>query len=71
MNCSADNGRTNSNATHAVPWKTRLSRPNLRTPSDVAEGPWRKSLRGDLDTIVLKALKKTPAGAVPDGPRLG
>ena len=29
-------------------------------PSDVAEGPWRTSLRGDLDTIVLKALKKTP-----------
>ena len=29
-------------------------------PSGVAERPWRKSLRGDLDTIVLKALKKKP-----------
>ncbi|HEY6642431.1 serine/threonine-protein kinase [Povalibacter sp.] len=29
-------------------------------PSDVATGPWRKSLRGDLDTILLKALKKKP-----------
>ena len=26
----------------------------------MAEAAWRKSLRGDLDTIVLKALKKTP-----------
>jgi serine/threonine protein kinase/tetratricopeptide (TPR) repeat protein len=29
-------------------------------PSEVARVPWRASLRGDLDTIVLKALKKTP-----------
>ena len=29
-------------------------------PSDVSERPWRRSLRGDLDTIVLKALKKKP-----------
>jgi tetratricopeptide (TPR) repeat protein len=34
-------------------------------PSDVAEGPWRKSLQGDLDTIVLKALKKTPQERYP------
>ena len=34
-------------------------------PSDAAEAPWRKSLRGDLDTIVLKALKKTPAQRYP------
>jgi serine/threonine protein kinase/Tfp pilus assembly protein PilF len=30
-------------------------------PSQVAHASWRKSLRGDLDTIVLKALKKVPA----------
>ena len=30
-------------------------------PSDVAEPPRRRSLKGDLDTIVLKALKKKPA----------
>jgi serine/threonine-protein kinase len=30
-------------------------------PSEVADTLWRKSLRGDLDTIVLKALKKAPA----------
>lgn len=29
-------------------------------PSEAAGGPWRASLRGDLDTIVLKALKKSP-----------
>jgi serine/threonine-protein kinase len=29
-------------------------------PSEVAESPWRKVLRGDLDTVVLKALKKQP-----------
>jgi tetratricopeptide (TPR) repeat protein len=29
-------------------------------PSEVAEHQWRKSLGGDLDTIVLKALKKAP-----------
>ena len=29
-------------------------------PSEVAERPWHKSLRGDLDTILLKALKKKP-----------
>ena len=34
-------------------------------PSDVAEGSWRASLRGDLDTIVLKALKKTPEERYP------
>jgi serine/threonine protein kinase len=30
-------------------------------PSEVAPAPWRKVLRGDLDTVVLKALKKRPA----------
>jgi eukaryotic-like serine/threonine-protein kinase len=34
-------------------------------PSHVAEGPRRKALRGDLDTIVLKALKKNPAERYP------
>lgn len=34
-------------------------------PSDVVEGRWRKSLRGDLDTIVLKALKKKPEERYP------
>jgi tetratricopeptide (TPR) repeat protein len=34
-------------------------------PSDAADGPSRKSLRGDLDTIVLKALKKKPAERYP------
>jgi len=29
-------------------------------PSDAARGPFRRTLRGDLDTIVLKALKKKP-----------
>jgi serine/threonine-protein kinase len=29
-------------------------------PSDVAPSRWRKALKGDLDTIVLKALKKQP-----------
>lgn len=29
-----------------------------RRPSDVAPPPWRRLLRGDLDTIVFKALKK-------------
>jgi serine/threonine protein kinase/tetratricopeptide (TPR) repeat protein len=29
-------------------------------PSALAGAPWRKQLRGDLDTIVLKALKKSP-----------
>jgi serine/threonine-protein kinase len=29
-----------------------------KRPSEVAPEPWRKRLRGDLDTIVLKALKK-------------
>lgn len=29
-------------------------------PSAVADRQWRKSLRGDLDTIALKALKKNP-----------
>ncbi|MGB8692143.1 MAG: serine/threonine-protein kinase, partial [Steroidobacteraceae bacterium] len=30
-------------------------------PSNAANTTWHKSLRGDLDTIVLKALKKVPA----------
>ncbi|MED5621228.1 serine/threonine-protein kinase [Ideonella sp. BN130291] len=30
-------------------------------PSDLAHGPSRRALRGDLDTIVLMALKKDPA----------
>jgi serine/threonine-protein kinase len=30
-------------------------------PSELAAAPWRKVLRGDLDTVVLKALKKKPA----------
>ena len=34
-------------------------------PSDAADGSARKSLRGDLDTIVLKALKKKPAERYP------
>ncbi len=34
-------------------------------PSDVVDRRWRKSLRGDLDTIVLKALKKKPEGRYP------
>ncbi|MFI5006430.1 MAG: tetratricopeptide repeat protein [Solirubrobacterales bacterium] len=35
-------------------------------PSDVATEPWRrKALRGDLDTIVLKALKKKPDDRYP------
>jgi serine/threonine-protein kinase len=29
-------------------------------PSEVAVAPWRKAVRGDLDTIVLQALKKNP-----------
>jgi eukaryotic-like serine/threonine-protein kinase len=29
-------------------------------PSDVVDRAWRKSLRGEIDTIVLKALKKKP-----------
>jgi serine/threonine-protein kinase len=29
-----------------------------KRPSEIAAPPWRKRLRGDLDTIVLKALKK-------------
>jgi serine/threonine-protein kinase len=34
-------------------------------PSDVSGRPWRKSLRGDLDTIVLKSLKKNPEERYP------
>lgn len=34
-------------------------------PSDVADRSWRKSLRGDLDTVVLKALKKKPEERYP------
>jgi tetratricopeptide (TPR) repeat protein len=34
-------------------------------PSHVVQGPRRKGLRGDLDTIVLKALKKKPAERYP------
>jgi serine/threonine-protein kinase len=34
-------------------------------PSDAADAASRKSLRGDLDTIVLKALKKKPAERYP------
>jgi eukaryotic-like serine/threonine-protein kinase len=34
-------------------------------PSDVADVPWRRTLRGDLDTIVLKTLKKVPAERYP------
>ena len=30
-------------------------------PSDVAPGKWNRALRGDLDTIVAKAMKKVPA----------
>jgi len=30
-------------------------------PSEMAAAPWRKVLRGDLDTVVLKALRKKPA----------
>jgi serine/threonine-protein kinase len=30
-------------------------------PSEVGATPWRRSLRGDLDTIVLTAMKKNPA----------
>jgi serine/threonine-protein kinase len=30
-------------------------------PSEVGDTPWRKSLRGDLETIVLTAMKKNPA----------
>ena len=38
-------------------------------PSAVAEVGYRKALRGDLDTVVLKALKKNPGGALPHGAR--
>lgn len=34
-------------------------------PSDVVDRPWRKLLRGDLDTVVLKALKKQPEERYP------
>lgn len=34
-------------------------------PSTVADRPWRHALRGDLDTVVLKALKKKPADRYP------
>jgi len=34
-------------------------------PSDVVDRPWRKLLRGDLDTVVLKALKKKPEERYP------
>jgi serine/threonine-protein kinase len=34
-------------------------------PSDVAHPRWRKELRGDLDTILLKALKKEPEHRYP------
>ncbi|HEU4778296.1 MAG TPA: serine/threonine-protein kinase, partial [Steroidobacteraceae bacterium] len=34
-------------------------------PSAVANAPWRRALRGDLDTVVLKALKKKPADRYP------
>ncbi len=34
-------------------------------PSDMAERQWRKVLRGDLDAIVLKALKKKPEDRYP------
>ena len=34
-------------------------------PSDVASGKLQRSLRGDLDTIVMKALKKDPAERYP------
>jgi tetratricopeptide (TPR) repeat protein len=30
-------------------------------PSDVAPGKWNRALRGDLDTIVAKAMKKAPS----------
>jgi serine/threonine-protein kinase len=34
-------------------------------PSDLADPPRRPALRGDLDTVVLKALKKNPADRYP------
>lgn len=34
-------------------------------PSAVADAQWRHTLRGDLDTVILKALKKKPADRYP------
>ena len=34
-------------------------------PSAVADGQWRHALHGDLDTVILKALKKNPADRYP------
>jgi eukaryotic-like serine/threonine-protein kinase len=49
-----------SNASPAALIKSILEEDAPR-PSDVAPGKWNRALRGDLDTIVAKAMKKFPA----------
>ncbi len=58
-------GRTPIDVTGVSPGELerRICEVTPAAPSDAAQGPaaaWRRALRGDLDTIVLKALRKEP-----------
>jgi serine/threonine-protein kinase len=63
-------GRTPFDFSGATPGEVerRICEDEPRAPSAEAAGPhgaWRRALRGDLDTIVLKALRKEPVRRYP------
>ena len=59
--CSPACVRTRFGATRGARWRMPSCRPPRGRPSDaVSEPSLRRSLRGDLDIIVLKALRKKP-----------
>ena len=65
--CCATSGRTNLRATSRSALEDAILQAEPPAPSSVVPAARRRELRGDLDTIVLKALKKKPEERYRDG----